>query len=91
MHEKRNNTKKRTDDSFRKVNENSRILLEPSHTLSVLLRSFFFAYLSMGPTTSPGWPTDFAFLHNPIALRYIFFATTARITGFLGEKQSVLS
>lgn len=41
MHEKRNNTKKQTDDSFRKVNENSRILLEPSHTLSVLLRSFF--------------------------------------------------
>lgn len=34
--------KKQTDDSFRKVNnENSRILLEPSHTLSVLLRSFF--------------------------------------------------
>ena len=41
MHEKRNNTKKQTDDSFRKVNENSRILLEPSHTLSVLLCSFF--------------------------------------------------
>lgn len=33
--------KKQTNDSFRKVNENSRILLEPSHTLSVLLRSFF--------------------------------------------------
>lgn len=90
MHEKRNNTKNKLTTLFGKSTKTAEYYWNLA-TPCLCCFVPFFACLSMGPTTNPGWPTDFAFLHNLIALQYIFFATTARITGFLGEKQSVLS